>query len=428
MNQFHFPDDEDTTKPRSVSELTREIKRLLEASYPHVAVFGEVCNCRRPASGHVYFALKDSQAQLPAVMWRSSASRLRFDLQDGLEVVATGRVEVYAPQGKYQLIADRLEPLGVGELELAFRQLCEKLAAEGLFDSERKRPLPRFPNRIALITSPTGAAVRDLLQVITRRWKAADIVILPVAVQGKAAAPQIASALQSVAELPGVDVVVTGRGGGSPEDLWAFNEEVVARAIFDCPVPVISAVGHEIDVTIADLVADRRALTPSEAGEIVVPDRAEISAAVDHLRHRLLNGLTRRLDQARSRFDGLTSRPAFARPLDALLDRSALVDDVADQLQRALRTTISERKNRLATLSAKLDALSPFRVLHRGYSVTLQSDGSVLKSIRDIAPGDELHTRLIDGTVISRAESIDAERSVPHSGDGVPESPTNETR
>jgi len=260
----------------SVSELTARLKALVETGFPHVCVEGEISNLTKATSGHVYFTLKDEGAQLRAVMWRSAAARIRFELSDGLHVVAVGPVEVYATRGSYQIVVEQLAPQGIGPLELAFRQLYEKLAAEGLFRPERKRPLPRFPRRIALVTSPAGAAVRDMLQVITRRWPACPIVIVPVPVQGASAAPEIAAAFQSLAKIPDVDVVITGRGGGSLEDLWAFNEEVVARAIFACPIPVVSAVGHEIDVTIADLIADRRALTPSEAAELVVPQRTEI--------------------------------------------------------------------------------------------------------------------------------------------------------
>src|SRR6185369_5236916 len=255
----------------TVTDLSRQIKDAVEGNFPLVWVSGVVSNCTRAGSGHIYLTLKDDGAQIRAIVWRNTAARLRFDVHDGLQVVAAGPVEVYEARGQYQLIVEQLLPQGMGPLELAYRQLCEKLAAQGLFAAERKRPLPQFPRRIALVTSPTGAAVRDMLQVITRRWRGADVVILPVAVQGTRAAAEIAAALRKVHLVPGVDVVIAGRGGGSLEDLWAFNEEVVARAIFECLIPVISAVGHEIDVTIADLVADRRALTPSEAGELVVP-------------------------------------------------------------------------------------------------------------------------------------------------------------
>lgn len=385
----------------TVSELTFELKTVIETGFPRVSVVGEVSNCRPASSGHVYLTLKDIGAQLGAVIWRSRASRLKFDLHDGLEVVATGAVELYPPHGKYQLIIDKIVPKGVGALELAFRQLREKLEAEGLFEPEHKKPLPAFPRKIAIITSPTGAAVRDLLQVITRRWKAADIVILPVPVQGDAAAPQIAAALQTVPEVPGVDVVIVGRGGGSLEDLWAFNEEVVARAIFACPIPVVSAVGHEIDVSISDLVADRRALTPSEAGEIVVPDRAEIRAKLDRLRSQLTGGLQRRAEQMRLRLESLATRRVIARPLEALHDRTRRVDDLADRLRRASQRHLENTRYRLSQLSSSLDALSPLKVLGRGFSVTMREDGTVLRKAEDVSVGETITSRLHAGKIIS---------------------------
>ena len=403
MSQLPFP-----TEPveLTVTQLTARIKVLLETELSRVTVLGEISNCRPASSGHLYLTLKDAGSQIPAVIWRSRVSRIRFDVQNGLEVIATGAVEVYAPHGKYQLIIDSLVPQGIGSLELAFRQLQEKLAAEGLFDPERKRPLPKFPRRIALVTSPTGAALRDMLQVIGRRWKGADIVILPVAVQGKAAAGQIAAALQIVPEIPGVDVVITGRGGGSLEDLWAFNEEVVARAIFGCPVPVVSAVGHEVDVSIADLVADCRALTPSEAGELVVPDRIEVRANIDRLRHQLISALRRRATESRVRLDAISDRRVFQRPLEFVHDRTAQLDEMADRIKRASGLLLERRRQKLAGIAGSLDALSPLKVLQRGYSVTTRDDGKAVRSVSDVVSGDVIHTLLQDGVIAGRVESV----------------------
>lgn len=386
----------------TVGELTLQLKTVIESGFSRVSVVGEISNCRPASSGHVYLTLKDDRAQIPAVIWRSTAGRIRFDLENGLEVVATGSVQVYAPHGKYQLIIDRIEPRGVGALELAFRQLKEKLEAEGLFDPEHKQPLPAIPRRIAIITSPTSAAVRDMLQVITRRWKAVDIVILPVAVQGDAAAGQIAAAIQTVPEIPDVDVVIVGRGGGSLEDLWAFNEEVVARAIHACPIPVISAVGHEIDVSISDLVADRRALTPSEAGEIVVPDRTELRGRVDALRHRLITGLKRKAERLRERLNVVASRRIFTRPLESLHDRTRRLDELADRLQRAAKRDVENRRHRLTKIAGALDALSPLKVLSRGYSVTTREDGAVVSSMSQVQADEEITTRVSDGVVVSQ--------------------------
>src|SRR5579864_230703 len=320
----------------TVSQLTRQIKDAVEGNFPIAWVLGEITNCTRAGSGHIYLTLKDEVAQIRAVIWRNTATRLRFDVHDGLEVVAVGPVEVYEARGTYQLVVEQLLPQGIGALELAFRQMCEKLSAEGLFARERKRAIPRFPRRIALVTSPTGAAVRDMLQVITRRWTSAGIVIVPVAVQGEGAAAQIAAALQRVHLLPDVDVVITGRGGGSLEDLWAFNEEIVARAIHACRIPVVSAVGHEIDVTVADLVADLRALTPSEAGELVVPNRVEVQAELLRIRQHLAQALRSQAATARARLDLLASRRVLTRPVERLHDLARQLNEMDLRARRAM--------------------------------------------------------------------------------------------
>lgn len=391
---------------QTVSELTGEIKDLIEGNLPEVWVRGEVSNCLRANSGHIYFTLKDEAAQLSAVVWRNTASRFRFELHDGLQVVINGGVEVYAPRGSYQVIVRQLIPQGVGALELAFRQLHAKLEAEGLFHPARKRAIPRFPKRIALVTSPVGAAVRDMIQVITRRWQAADLVVVPVKVQGDGAAQEIAAALQNVHRLPEVDVVICGRGGGSLEDLWAFNEEVVARAIAACRLPVISAVGHEIDVTIADLVADVRALTPSEAGERVVPDVAEVTRALDHLQQRLVSGLRNRAAKARLQLDGLSSRRLFTRPFQRVHDELTRLDELDVRLRRAVRQRAVTAKQHLNLAAATLDALSPLKVLGRGYSITRCTEtGQLVTAADQLAIGDRITTILAAGQLTSRVES-----------------------
>ncbi len=392
----------------TVSQLTREIKRLLEAGFAHVWVQGEVSNCTRAGSGHVYFTLKDDLAQLRAVMWRSSAARMMFEIHDGLQVIASGPIEVYAARGTYQLVVERLVPEGIGPLELAFRQLERKLAAEGLFDPERKRPIPRFPRTIALVTSPAGAAVRDMLQVITRRWNCCHIVIVPVSVQGETAAGEIAAALAMVHRIPGVDVAIVGRGGGSLEDLWSFNEEIVARAIAACQVPVISAVGHEIDVTIADLVADRRALTPSEAGEIAVPLASEVMAHLNHQKERISAALRERAGRARLRVNALSSRRIFARPMERIHQEANRLDDLAEDLRAAMLRLADRSRQRLAHLSGTIQALSPLRVLGRGYSITRRTKtGEVVRLAAQVQPGDELSTLVSRGTITSRVEHVD---------------------
>jgi exodeoxyribonuclease VII large subunit len=397
-----------TPQVLSVSELTQQIQDCVDGNFPFVAVRGEISNCTVAGSGHVYLTLKDDDAQLRGVMWRSKASRLRFALQDGLDVVAVGAVQVYPARGTYQIVIDELIPQGVGALELAFRQLHAKLAAEGLFAPERKKPLPRFPRRIALVTSPGGAAVRDMLQVIARRWRLADVVIVPVPVQGEGAPLRIAAGIALLPRIPRVDVAIVGRGGGSLEDLSAFNAEPVARAIAASPVPIISAVGHEIDVTIADLVADRRALTPSEAAEIVVPDRAELAAALRHLQGRLLTLLRERAAAARSRLENVAGRRVFARPLERVQRLAERLDELESRLSRVVVHRHTEGRAQLATLAASLDALSPMKVLQRGYSITHKAEtGEVIRQVEQVRPGDRLRTRLGAGQVMSRVEAVE---------------------
>jgi len=354
----------------SVSELTAQIKATLEADFADVAVSGEVSNLSRPRSGHVYLSLKDESSQVRAVIWKSVAQRLAFDLSDGLSVRVWGDLAVYAPRGEYQVTIRRVEPEGVGALELAFRQRFEKLKAEGLFDSGRKRPLPRFPRRIVVVSSPTGAAIRDFLQVTGRRWSATEILIAPARVQGAGAAEEVAGAIALANRVAGADLIVLARGGGSLEDLWAFNEEVVARAIAGSRLPVISAIGHEVDVTLADHAADFRALTPSEAGERCVPDARE----------------TRRAN-ARQR-----------------------LDDLAGALDRALRHQVDHRRHRLARLAAALEALSPLAVLARGYALAFRpGQDTPLRDARELRPGDSIRIRLGSGSVLARAEEVRAE-------------------
>lgn len=390
----------------TVSELTALIKDCLEGNFPSVAVLGEISNCVHAGSGHVYLTLKDDAAQLRGVIWRMRASRIRFDLRDGLQVVAIGRLDLYPARGTYQLVIEELLPHGVGPLELAFRQLHERLAREGLFAPERKRPLPRFPKRIALVTSPQGAAVRDMLQVITRRWPVARVVIVPVPVQGDGAAELIAAGIAQLPALADVDVAIVGRGGGSLEDLWSFNEEIVARAIAASPVPIISAVGHEIDVTIADLVADRRALTPSEAGEIVVPDHAELLAGLRQLGERLQSAVRGRAALLRSHLNQLAVRRVLTQPAEQLHHRMQRVDDLERRLTAGIRRRLETAQSQWRTMGASLSALSPLRVLERGYSLTTRAEtGAVVRRTSDVRPGDVIATRVADGTVRSRVEA-----------------------
>lgn len=399
----------------SVSELTSQIKDLLEGRFQSVWVGGEISNFSRPQSGHCYFTLKDDRAQIRAVVWRTAASRLKFDLHDGLEVICQGDLEVYAPRGTYQLVARQIEPRGIGALELALRKLKARLEAEGLFDPRRKRPLPKFPRRVAFVTSPTGAAIRDFLEVLRRRWKGVDVLVVPTRVQGEGAAREIAAAIELVNRLSdSVDCLVVGRGGGSLEDLWAFNEEPVVRAIYASRIPVVSAVGHEIDITLADLVADVRALTPSEAAELVVPAAEEIMAALGGQQKRLLLALRRRAATVRARLDWLAARRAFRRPFDRLHDAARRLDELSGRSERALRMRLSAARRTLDAFAAHLDSLSPLQVLGRGYSLTQRlSDGQLVRDAGALTTGEQLVTRFARGQAISRVERIERDSRSP---------------
>lgn len=369
----------------TVSELTAQLRALLEGEFGEVGLRGEISNLARPGSGHVYFRLKDDAAQIKAVLWRSDARRLAFELEDGLAVRAWGGLTVYSPRGEYQIVVRKIEPVGIGPLELAFRQVVARLAAEGLFDPDRKRPLPRYPRRIVVIASPTGAAVRDVIHVVHRRWPPAEVLVAPSRVQGDGAAGEIAEAIATANRIQDADLLILARGGGSLEDLWAFNEEIVARAIAGSRLPVVSAVGHEVDVTIADLVADLRAPTPSVAGELCVPDAHEIAVSLDALRDRMARALLARLRHARTALDAL-----------------------ADRTRRALVSGLDRRRRDLARLAAQLEALSPLAVLSRGYSLTQRlDDGAVIRNPSDAPPGTLIRSRLASGALISRVESIE---------------------
>ena len=394
----------------SVSDLVNAFKEVVETALPPCTVEGEISNCRRSPAGHWYLTLKDEQSEIGAVIWRSAAQKIRFDPKDGMKCLATGSLQVYVAKGTCQFVISRLMPQGIGELELAFRQLRDKLSAEGLFDESRKRPIPRIPRRIALVTSPGSAAVRDMIQVITRRWPPARIVVVPVRVQGEGAAEEIAKALKLVHRIPDVDVVITGRGGGSLEDLWCFNTEIVARAVAACRIPVIAAVGHEIDLSIADLVADRRALTPSEAGELVVPSARDLQDSLLQTAQRMRQTLRDRLDRARLRLSTIEARSVIQRPM-SLVDQKRLdCESLSERAVKAVRL-MTERKGRdLSEFAASLQALSPLKVLSRGYSLTQKSDGTLLRSAASVAPGETLTTRLASGLVHSAVTSVEIER------------------
>jgi exodeoxyribonuclease VII large subunit len=402
-----FPILRDRIEPLTVSELTSRIKESLETGFPDVYVVGELSRTTRASSGHWYLTLKDENAVLNAVVWRNVAGTLRFRPEEGLEVIAHGGIDVYAPRGGYQLIIRWMEPRGVGALQLAFQQLRERLEKEGLFRDETKKALPPFPRRIGVVTSPTGAAVRDIINVIARRFPAAEVFLYPVRVQGDMAAPEIAAALDALNHRrPDLDVIIVGRGGGSLEDLWAFNEEAVARAIHRSRIPIVSAVGHEIDISISDLVADIRAATPTEAGEIVVPDRTEIIQRLNQARRRLAVALRRMVLRGRERLAAAASRYVFRHPEAILRERTQRADECLERMRDLMAHRLSLTAESLAGAGSRLEALSPLKVLARGYSVTLGADGTALRSVADVAPGDRIRTRLQRGELASQVTEV----------------------
>lgn len=385
----------------SVTELVTAFKEVVETALPPCSVEGEVSNCRMSPAGHWYLTLKDETSEISAVIWRSAAARIKFAPKDGMKVLATGSLQVYVARGTCQFVITKLMAQGIGELEMAFRQLRDKLAAEGLFEESRKRPLPRIPKRIALVTSPSSAAVRDMIQVITRRWPPARIVIIPVRVQGEGAADDIVMALRNVHRMADVDVVIAGRGGGSLEDLWCFNEEKVARAIVACRIPVVSAVGHEIDVSIADLVADRRALTPSEAGELVVPAVQDLRDSLEYTAQRIRRVLRSGVERMRLQLEALEARSVLQRPMTLVDQRRMACDDLGQRVITAMKLFVERRQQSVARTAASLHALSPLQVLSRGFSLTQTEDGTVLRDAGQVSAGDLLVTRLASGVVSS---------------------------
>jgi exodeoxyribonuclease VII large subunit len=394
--------------PLTVAQLNACVAAAIELNLPRVWVAGEISDFSQPRSGHIYLTLKDDTAQVRAVIWRSTAARLGFQLEDGQAVICFGRVEVYAPRGSYQIIIDKVEPQGVGALQLAFRQLHAKLEREGLFDPSKKRPLPVFPNRIGFVTSPSGAAIRDFSEIAQRRWPGVEILVIPAKVQGEGAAEEIAKGIATASRMrPKLDILVVGRGGGSMEDLWCFNEEVVVRAIAKSPIPTVSAVGHEIDVTLADLVADMRALTPSEAAERIIPNQSEIRDWLLSIENRSIQAMRGLIERYRLRLDSLRQRPVLTRPEESLQLRVLKVDELSSRLELGIDRQLVQHRNVLSTISATVEALSPLRTLQRGYSICRsQPAGLLVRSIQDAAPGDKLRTELADGHLESVVQRI----------------------
>ena len=393
----------------SVSQVNGYLKDLLDSDRNLAAIFvrGEISNYKAYPSGHHYFSLKDEGGAIRCVMFRREAETLRFRPENGMKVVAFGRVAVFPRDGQYQLYCSKLTADGVGDLYAAFEQLKNRLFRAGLFDPEHKMPIPAYPRHIVLVTSPAGAAVRDMLRILGARWPLAQVTVLPVRVQGEEAAGEISGAIHWANANMDADLIITGRGGGSMEDLWAFNEEIVARAIYDSKIPVISAVGHEPDVTIADFVADLRAATPSNAAELAVPDQNELYAHLHQLDIRMRQGMARCISERRSNLKRLAESRAMSGPEAYLQDRRMLLDYQQRRLTAGLSASLAQQQRRLAGLAAALDALSPLKVLGRGYSIARTPDGTVLTEVKQAPPGTQFRLRLTDGELPCRVELED---------------------
>ena len=397
----------------TVTELTRRLKGAVEPAFLDVWVSGEVGNLRRQSSGHVYFGLKDAEASVDAVLWASSARKVKFDLRDGTEVVARGRIEIYAPRGRYQLVVQEVEPRGAGARALALQQLRERLAAEGLLDQARKRPLPFLPACIGVATSTSGAALQDFLRVVHGRFPGARVVVAGCRVQGDGAAATVIAALRLLVDF-GVDVAVVTRGGGSADDLWEFNDEALARAIAACPAPVVSAVGHEVDVSVADLVADVRAATPTHAAEVVVPVRDDLLASLSALRGRLVRAEGNALGERRRVLRAL--RAELSDPRRVLSDQRRRLDEALHRVAAWSSSTFRRESMRVAGLAARLEPANVGRILTRGFALALR-DGRPLRSSREAAPGDPVRVVLGEGWLDARVESRD---QLPHPIPGLP--------
>jgi exodeoxyribonuclease VII large subunit len=395
----------------TVSEITKKIKDILEENIPTLWVEGEISNYTLHTSGHRYFSLKDENSQIRCVFWRFRSNSLRFEPVDGMKVIALGNITVYERGGQYQLDVVLLHPAGIGKLELDFQRLKEKLAQEGLFDPEHKLPLPEFPETIGVVTSPTGAAIRDIIKIIHRRFPSVRIILNPVRVQGKGAAEEIAQAIKEFNQYKKVDLLIVGRGGGSLEDLWAFNEEIVARAIYDSKIPIISAVGHEIDFTIADFVADLRAPTPSAAAELAVKDRVELLKEMNSFFRKLISIQSNLMEYSRQRLKGLIESYGMRRPMDFVIQRSQRVDELLKTLIKSIKNSFEFRKKSLSLVLGKLNALSPLAVFERGFSLTRKlPELKVVKDASLLKIDDRVEVKFLKGKIESKVEKIEKDQ------------------
>lgn len=391
----------------TVSEITKYIRVILEDSFPAVWIEGEVSNYLLHSSGHMYFSLRDANASLKCAMFKRSNEKLKFKLKDGMKLICFGSISVYEARGDYQLIVEEIEPKGVGALQLQFEQLKEKLKKEGLFDEAHKVPIPYLPTRIGIVTSPTGAAIRDILNIARRRFANVEIIVNPVKVQGESAKDEIAEAIRLFNRLKNIDVMIVTRGGGSLEDLWPFNEEVVARAIYESEIPVISAVGHEIDYTISDFVSDFRAPTPSAAAELVIPRKDDLVNAIATYMTRLKNALAGRIGVLEEKLSNLKDSYVLTQPLNLIVQYEQRVDDFSKDLAISIDHIVKMRGENFNLFSNKLEALSPLGILNRGYSITTKiPDGPIIKDVKILKKDDRVETKLSIGKFRSRVEEI----------------------
>ncbi len=461
MNNYSIPHAEENSKnPErqvyTVTEITRSIKFSLETEFPLVWIEGEISNLRIPSSGHMYLTIKDEESQIKVVMFRSGKSQLKFEPKDGDQVIVKGKITVYEPRGEYQIVIDCMEPKGIGALQLAFQQLKEKLSKEGLFDDELKKTLPLLPQKIGIVTSPTGAAIRDILNIIDRRFPNLHVLIAPVKVQGEGAAQEIAAAVKDLNKIKDVDAIIVGRGGGSIEDLWAFNEEVVARAIFESKIPVVSAVGHEIDFTISDFVSDLRAPTPSAAAELVVRDKNILFKNIATLYKRLLGNIRGTLNESKTELKNLVSRKVLQDPLTPIHERQQRLDEITLRMERAIKSflqiqkeknrtnkkhlfllnplnkikqhkvllreaekkinsqmnfTLNISRNTLNAAMKRLNSVSPLSVLERGYAICrTYPDEKVLKDSGKVSTGDLVKVQLSKGKLLCNVTDREKEK------------------
>ncbi len=392
-------------KALTVTEVNLYIKQVIARDdiLNNVLLKGEISNFKAHSSGHMYMSLKDETGVIRAVMFRSAAARLTFKPSNGMKVIARGRIGVYERDGQYQLYIEHMEQEGIGDLHAAFERLKQKLDAEGLFSSAHKKPLPKYPKRIGVVTAPTGAAIRDILNILSRRFSYSDVILYPVLVQGENSAASIVEAIKYFNAVSGADVLIVGRGGGSIEDLWSFNEECVARAIYDSRIPIVSAVGHEIDFTIADFVADLRAPTPSAAAELVVPSQIELSEKFGNVYRRLYACAARIIEKDRMQVKYLAGSAPLKNPISKIDDSRMRLDSVCRAFENACDINLSEKKQSLKVLTTKLEALSPLSSLNRGFAVA-KRDNRVIKSVSEVTRGDKIEILVSDGSI--RAEVI----------------------